>query len=72
MGEWLTLSTPEGPVQAWLARPETAPLGAVVVIQEIFGVNAHIRSTRASSCATTRTAWPAGAITPRRWASSAD
>jgi carboxymethylenebutenolidase len=43
MGEWLTLSTPEGPVQAWLARPENAPLGAVVVIQEIFGVNAHIR-----------------------------
>ncbi|MGB0696244.1 MAG: dienelactone hydrolase family protein [Rhodospirillaceae bacterium] len=27
---------------AYLAEPETAPLGAVVVIQEIFGVNSHI------------------------------
>ncbi|GAA4780836.1 dienelactone hydrolase family protein [Lysobacter hankyongensis] len=44
MGEWLPLTTPEGPVQAWLARPVTAPLGAVVVIQEIFGVNPHIRA----------------------------
>lgn len=44
MGEWIPLTTPEGPVQAWLARPVTAPLGAVVVIQEIFGVNPHIRA----------------------------
>jgi carboxymethylenebutenolidase len=44
MGEWIPLTTPEGPVQAWLARPDTPPLGAVVVIQEIFGVNPHIRA----------------------------
>lgn len=44
MGEWIPLTTPEGPVQAWLARPVTRPLGAVVVIQEIFGVNPHIRA----------------------------
>lgn len=44
MGEWIPLTTPEGPVQAWLARPVKAPLGAVVVIQEIFGVNPHIRA----------------------------
>ncbi len=43
MGEWMPLTTPAGPVQAWLARPEQPPLGAVVVVQEIFGVNAHIR-----------------------------
>lgn len=43
MGEWMPLTTPAGPVQAWLARPEQPPLGAVVVAQEIFGVNAHIR-----------------------------
>jgi len=43
MGEWMPLATPEGPVQAWLARPLAAPKGAVVVVQEIFGVNHHIR-----------------------------
>ena len=43
MGEWRPLSTPRGEVQAWLAQPEQAPRGAVIVIQEIFGVTAHIR-----------------------------
>ena len=44
MGEWIPLTTPEGPVRAWMARPDSAPLGAVVVVQEIFGVNPHIRA----------------------------
>lgn len=43
MGEWIVLTTTAGPVRAWLARPEQPPLGAVVVVQEIFGVNPHIR-----------------------------
>lgn len=43
MGEWIPLTTPAGPVRGWLARPEQSPLGAVVVVQEIFGVNPHIR-----------------------------
>lgn len=30
-------------ISAYLAKPASTPLGAVVVIQEIFGVNAHIR-----------------------------
>lgn len=30
-------------IGAWLARPVAAPTGGVVVVQEIFGVNAHIR-----------------------------
>jgi carboxymethylenebutenolidase len=30
--------------QTYCARPRLAPRGAVVVIQEIFGVNAHIRA----------------------------
>ncbi|WP_242106905.1 dienelactone hydrolase family protein [Luteimonas aquatica] len=33
-----------GPVGGWLARPAGPPRGALVVIQEIFGVNAHIRA----------------------------
>ena len=44
MGEWRELATPRGTVQAWLARPEQAPRGAVVVVQEIFGVTAHVRA----------------------------
>ena len=43
MGEWIPLTTPEGPVRAWTARPDGPPRGAVVVVQEIFGVNHHIR-----------------------------
>lgn len=44
MGEWQTLFTPCGALQAWLARPEGESRGAVVVVQEIFGVTAHIRA----------------------------
>ncbi len=44
MGHWIELK-PEGagPIQAWRADPEGKPRGGIVVIQEIFGVNAHIR-----------------------------
>jgi carboxymethylenebutenolidase len=33
----------EGTFKAWLAEPEGTPRGAIVVIQEIFGVNEGIR-----------------------------
>ena len=45
MGHWTKLDTTHGQVSAWRAEPSGTPRGAVVVIQEIFGVNAHIRST---------------------------
>ena len=44
MGEWLTLQTESGPVRGWLARPPLPARAALVVVQEIFGVNAHIRA----------------------------
>ncbi|KAF1707305.1 dienelactone hydrolase family protein [Pseudoxanthomonas sacheonensis] len=44
MGAWIEIDTPHGPISAWKAFPTAAPRGALVVIQEIFGVNAHIRS----------------------------
>ena len=44
MGEWIHLDTAAGPVRAWRARPQRPPRGAVIVLQEIFGVNAHIRA----------------------------
>jgi carboxymethylenebutenolidase len=42
---WIELK-PEGagPIRAWRADPSGKPRGGVVVIQEIFGVNSHIRS----------------------------
>ena len=43
MGEWTSLETPTGRIRAWRADPHTPPRGALVVVQEIFGVNAHIR-----------------------------
>jgi carboxymethylenebutenolidase len=44
MGTWIEIDTPHGPIAAWKAFPAATPHGALVVIQEIFGVNAHIRS----------------------------
>ena len=44
MGHEIALDTPSGRVCAWRADPVAQPVGALVVIQEIFGVNEHIRS----------------------------
>ncbi|KRG68913.1 dienelactone hydrolase family protein [Pseudoxanthomonas dokdonensis] len=44
MGQWIQLQTPHGTVAGWQAEPAGKPLGALVVVQEIFGVNAHVRS----------------------------
>ncbi|MGO4869347.1 MAG: dienelactone hydrolase family protein [Roseiarcus sp.] len=45
MGHWIKLKASDGfELGAWRAEPKGAPRGVVGVIQEIFGVNAHIRS----------------------------
>jgi carboxymethylenebutenolidase len=44
MSHWIELSTSAGPVRAWQALPEGRPRAGLVVIQEIFGANAHIRA----------------------------
>jgi carboxymethylenebutenolidase len=45
MGELTTIMARDGhEFQAWLVAPPGKPRGAVVVVQEIFGVNAHIRA----------------------------
>jgi carboxymethylenebutenolidase len=41
----LTLHTADGDFQAYVARPATEPAPAIVVLQEIFGVNAVMRET---------------------------
>ena len=43
MSRWTTIETPHGPVRTWRADPGRPPHAGVLVIQEIFGVNAHIR-----------------------------
>lgn len=45
MGNWTRLKAEDGhELNAYVACPPHAPLGALVIVQEIFGVNAHIRS----------------------------
>jgi len=45
MGDYTTLMARDGhEFQAWLAAPQGAARGAVVVLQEIFGLNSHIRA----------------------------
>jgi len=45
MGETVSIETTDGhQLTGYRAEPDGAPRGALVVIQEIFGVNSHIRS----------------------------
>ena len=43
MGHWISLETHGGVISAWRADPAIPARGALVVVQEIFGVNSHIR-----------------------------
>lgn len=45
MSEWLDLEAPDGhKLKGYLSRPKGDPIAALVLVQEIFGVNEHIRS----------------------------
>ncbi len=44
MGERIHIDTANGRIGGWLALPDGVPRGGIVVIQEIFGVNAHVRN----------------------------
>jgi carboxymethylenebutenolidase len=44
MNEWTKVKASDGhELSAYVARPAAEPIGALVLIQEIYGVNAHIR-----------------------------
>ncbi|SAK70709.1 dienelactone hydrolase family protein [Caballeronia hypogeia] len=45
MSETLSISTPDGNFDVYVAYPAQTPAPAVVVIQEIFGINADMRET---------------------------
>jgi len=45
LSEYVTLKATDGfELNAYVARPEGEPIAGLVVVQEIFGVNPHIRS----------------------------
>jgi carboxymethylenebutenolidase len=45
MGQHISLNTTRTQcIGAYLAKPQAQPIGGIIVVQEIFGVNAHIRS----------------------------
>src|SRR4030095_13676769 len=45
MGRFIELGAADGfRLSAWRADPAGTPRGAIVIAQEIFGVNSHIRS----------------------------
>jgi carboxymethylenebutenolidase len=44
MSEWVKVTAQDGhELSAYVARPEGEAIGALVLVQEIYGVNAHIR-----------------------------
>ena len=45
MKDYLTIKGRDGAFGAYISRPKTLPAPAVVVLQELFGVNADIRKT---------------------------
>jgi carboxymethylenebutenolidase len=46
MGQWTKLTASDGhELDAYVATPEGAPIGALVLVQEIFGLNPHIQRT---------------------------
>ena len=45
MAETLTIQTADGEFTAYVARPKVTPASVVVVLHEVFGVNADIRTT---------------------------
>ena len=44
MGEHIRLKSSAGEIGAYVATPKGTPKGGIVVIQEIFGVNHHIKA----------------------------
>jgi carboxymethylenebutenolidase len=45
MSDWIKLKASDGhELSAYVARPKGEAIGALVMVQEIYGVNAHIRS----------------------------
>ncbi len=45
MSDWIKLKAQDGhELSAYVARPAGEAIGALVLVQEIYGINAHVRS----------------------------
>lgn len=44
MSHWITLASAHGPMNGWSAEPDDRPVGGIVLVHEIFGVNADMRN----------------------------
>ena len=66
MGRDIAFDTPLGSIGGWRADPVEAPRGALVVVQEIFGVNAHMRSVADRYAADRLRGAGAGVLRPGR------
>ena len=44
MGHWIEIDTRTGPIRGWRVHASGGERGRIVLVQEIFGVNPHIRS----------------------------
>src|SRR5580693_1060871 len=45
MSDWIKVKAEDGhELNAYVARPKGEAIGALVLVQEIYGVNSHIRS----------------------------
>ena len=45
MKNQIDIKSPDGTFKAYISRPASLPAPAVVVLQELFGVNSDIRTT---------------------------
>ena len=45
MENQIVIESPDGTFRAYISQPAKLPAPAVVVLQELFGVNADIRAT---------------------------
>ena len=63
----ITIETPDGAMELYEATPDGDARGAIVVIQEAFGVNDHIKSVDASRGRRRLPRGGAGDVPPRRW-----
>src|SRR5580658_1853414 len=45
MSNQIVIESPDGTFRAYISRPASLPAPAVVVLHEVFGVNADIRAT---------------------------
>jgi carboxymethylenebutenolidase len=51
VSDYITVNGRNGSFRAYIARPKTTPASVVVVLQELFGVNADIREHCDALCA---------------------